>query len=108
VNVVEMVNMVHDISDDNLLGKRSCSSMEGKKGFMVGEEGFVEDFGYLFMNEGKNEEENGYGVEDLLEYKNLKQKVKWSHVTHRKLSLSIGLKRTMLGCAFCIVLSLCQ
>lgn len=103
-----MVNTVHDISNDDLLGERSCSSMEGKKGFMEGEEGFVEDFGFFFMRKGKNEEENGYGVEDLLEYENLKQKLKWSHVTHRKLSLSIGLERTMLGCAFCIVRSLCQ
>ncbi len=67
VNVLEMVNTIHDIFDDDLLGERSCSSMEGEKGVVEGEEGSVGDFGYFLMSEGKNEEENGYGVEDLLE-----------------------------------------
>ncbi len=84
VNVVEMVNTVHDISNDNLLGERNCSSMEGEEGFVEGEEGSMGEFDYFLMSEGKNEEENGCDIEDLLEYENLKQNVRWSHVTHRK------------------------
>jgi hypothetical protein len=36
------------------------------------------------------------------------QKVVWLHVTHRKQFLMIGLGRTILGFASCIVLQLCQ
>jgi len=53
VNIVEMVNTVHDIFDDDLFGERNCSSMEGEEGFMEGEEGSMGDFDYFLMNEGK-------------------------------------------------------
>jgi hypothetical protein len=38
-----------------------------------GEEGSMKNFGSSSMNKGKSREENGYGVEDLLEDKNLEQ-----------------------------------
>ncbi len=64
VDADRMENTIHDFFYDNLIGEMSCSFVEGKEGFM-------RDFGFSSMNKGKNKEDNGYGVEDLLENENL-------------------------------------